>query len=67
VEEAHAQVAFSSCVSAWLAACGVMPCAAAAWRRLPSSAALVKVAMARSSLKAIGTISLDLLNEEILG
>ncbi len=43
----------SSCTSAWLAACGVMACAAAAWRRLPSSAALTKVAMARSSFKAM--------------
>lgn len=36
--------------TAWLAAWGLTPWDSAAWRRLPSSTALAKVAMARSSL-----------------
>src|SRR4051812_34876548 len=35
---------------AWLAACGVMLCASAAFRMLPSSAVLAKMVMERSSL-----------------
>ena len=43
----------------WLAACGVIPCASAALRMLPSSTALAKAVMARSSLNGHGAASID--------
>ena len=53
----------SSCDSAWLAACGLTPCAVAARRRLPSSTALANISMARSSLIAMwGLLHIAIIN-----